>query len=57
MKGAHTEITLMLKPSEIPAKGQRERYQDCWFTGSVKEEEGSSVSVNVCDGLVMLYFT
>ena len=59
VKGAHTEMTLILSPSEIPARNstverERERYEDCWYTGSVLEEAGSSVSVSVCDGLVRI---
>ena len=59
VKGAHTEMTLILSQSEIPARNStvergRERYGDCWYTGSVLEEAGSSVSVSVCDGLVRI---
>ena len=61
VKGAHSEITLMLRPSEIPAISTNStverRREDCWWTGSVLGEADSRVSLTLCDGLVIVMFT
>ena len=61
VKGAHSEITLTLKPSEIPAISTNStverRREDCWWTGSVLGEADSTVSLTLCDGLVIVMFT